>query len=239
MRRLSAKLREPFMRILAIETTDKTGTVAAASDGNLLCELELDRRQRSAQSLAPGLHQLLRAVGWQPGDVQLAAVAIGPGSFTGLRIGVTTAKVFAYAIGAEILGVDTLETIAAAAPDDVLAVDTALDAQRGEVAARRFVRGTDGWFAAAGPQEILPIEAWLGRLVAEIPVSGPVLAKLAGRLPAGIVTLDPALWSPRAAQVARLAWHHHASGRRDDLWRLAPNYARRSAAEEKSPPGAT
>ena len=221
------------MRILAIETTDKTGTVAATSDGNLLCELELDRQQRSAQSLAPGLHDLLRAVGWQSGDVQLAAVTLGPGSFTGLRVGVTTAKVFAYTIGAEVLGVDTLETIAAAAPIDVLAVDTAMDAQRGEVVARRFVRGTDGWFAAVGPQEILPIEDWLGRLVPEIPVSGPILAKLADRLPAGVRALDPALWYPRAAQVARLAWHYHALGHRDDLWQLAPNYARRSAAEEK------
>ena len=124
---------KPTMRILAIETTDKTGTIAAADGSNLLAEMELDRSQRSAQSLVPGLHRLLESVGWQPGDVQLVAVTVGPGSFTGLRVGIATAKVLAYAVGAEILGIDTLETIAAAVPYEVDAVCTVLDAQRGEV----------------------------------------------------------------------------------------------------------
>jgi tRNA threonylcarbamoyl adenosine modification protein YeaZ len=105
------------MRILALETTDKTGSVAAMADGNLLAELTLEPTQRSAQSLAPALQQLLQQVGWQPADVQLVAVSIGPGSFTGLRVGVTAAKVFAYAVGAEVLGISTLEAIAANTAD--------------------------------------------------------------------------------------------------------------------------
>ena len=78
-------------------------------DANLLAELSLDHTQRSAQSLAPAIEALLTQVGWLPRDVQLVAVSVGPGSFTGLRVGVTTAKVFAYAVGAEVLGIDTLE----------------------------------------------------------------------------------------------------------------------------------
>jgi tRNA threonylcarbamoyladenosine biosynthesis protein TsaB len=101
------------MRILAIETTDKTGSVAAMADDNLLADLMLDRTQRSAQSLAPAISRLLKQVGWLPSDVQLVGVSIGPGSFTGLRVGVTAAKVFAYAVGAEVLGVNTLEAVAA------------------------------------------------------------------------------------------------------------------------------
>ena len=54
------------------------------ADGNLLAELMLDHTQRSAQSLAPAMQGLLKQVGWLPGDVQLVAVSIGPGSFTGL-----------------------------------------------------------------------------------------------------------------------------------------------------------
>ena len=73
---------------------------------------------------------LLKQVGWRPDDVQLVAVSVGPGSFTGLRVGVTAAKVFAYAVGAEVLGVDTLEAIAAASPDDVAEVSAVIDAQR-------------------------------------------------------------------------------------------------------------
>jgi tRNA threonylcarbamoyladenosine biosynthesis protein TsaB len=101
------------MRILALETSDQTGSVAALDGDNLLEELILEQSQRSAQSLAPAMQNLLRRVGWQPSDVQLVAVSVGPGSFTGLRVGVTAAKVFAYAVGAEVLGINTLEVIVA------------------------------------------------------------------------------------------------------------------------------
>jgi tRNA threonylcarbamoyladenosine biosynthesis protein TsaB len=222
------------MRILALETTDKTGSVAVAEGGNVLLELELGRHQRSAQSLAPGIDAALKQAGWKPADVQLTAVTVGPGSFTGLRVGVTTAKVFAYAVGAEVLGIDTLETIAAAAPDDVTALQVVMDAQRGDVVARSFCRGDiSRRLEPVAPQELLPIDLWLQRLVAGSVVSGPGLSRLLDRLPTGVVPLQPHQWAPRASQVARLAAQHYAAGRRDDLWRLAPIYVRRAAAEER------
>jgi tRNA threonylcarbamoyladenosine biosynthesis protein TsaB len=226
-------LRESHMRVLALETTEKLGTVAAMLDGNLLAELTLQHTQRSAQSLAPALLAVLKQVGWQPGDVQLVAATVGPGSFTGLRVGVTTAKVFAYAVGAEVLGVDTLETIAAVAPNDVAQLAVAVDAQRGQVAARRFARQSDGWFAPLGPQQLIDVESWLSELPADMAVSGPVLAKLADRLPPQVRQLDPCYWPPRASMAARLAARDYSLGRRDDLWKLVPHYCRRSAAEEK------
>ena len=186
------------MRILALETSDKTGSVAAMADGNLLAELMLDRTQRSAQSLAPAMQRLLIEVGWQPSNVQLVAVSIGPGSFTGLRVGVTAAKVFAYAAGAEVLGISTLDAIAANAgtvpffasgtvpifvsakmglsPSSTepppygrntpSAISVVIDAQRGEVVVQSFVRQADGWFEAAGPEELVDADAWLARLQA-------------------------------------------------------------------------
>jgi tRNA threonylcarbamoyladenosine biosynthesis protein TsaB len=172
------------MRILALETSDKTGSLAAIADDNLLAELILDPTQRSAQSLAPAMQCLLHQVGWQPSDVQLVAISTGPGSFTGLRVGVTAAKVFAYAVGAEVLGVSTLEAIAANAgtvpifasakmglspseaqgrnPTPPLSV--VIDAQRGEVVVQSYVRRPDGWFEAAGPEELVDADAWLARL---------------------------------------------------------------------------
>ena len=65
-------------------------------------------------------------------------MTVGPGSFTGLRIGVATAKTFAFAAGAEVLGVDTHETLASACPDDVSQLATVIDAQRSQVVVRRF-----------------------------------------------------------------------------------------------------
>ena len=209
-------------------------SVAAASDGQFLAELRLNPQQRSAAALAPGLQELLKNVGWRPRDVQLVAVTIGPGSFTGLRVGVTTAKTFAYAVGAEILGVDTLQTIAAGVPAGVPALAVAMDAQRGDVVAQPFCRDATAWFQPAGPQELLAIDAWLGGLTPGTAAAGPVLEKLAGRLPQGVLAVDAEYWHPRAACVARLAHFLYASGRRDDLWTLAPRYSRRSAAEEKA-----
>jgi tRNA threonylcarbamoyladenosine biosynthesis protein TsaB len=221
------------MRLLALETTEREGSLAAMSNGKLLAELSLEHTKRSAQSLAPAMIALLDQVGWRPVDVQVVAVAGGPGSFTGLRIGVTTAKVFAYAVGADILGVNTLEAIAAAAPEEVAKVSVVMDAQRGQVVARCYRRRSDGWFEPAEPERLLDAERWMEQLPPGIAVSGPILAKLAARLPSHVRVLDRRCWPPRASAVARLAARDYALGRRDDLWTVVPHYCRQSAAEEK------
>lgn len=221
------------MRILALETTELIGSVAAMDGRNLLAQCELSRQQRTAQSLAPGVRSLLRQVRWQPSDVELVAVTVGPGSFTGLRIGVTTAKAFAYAAGADILGLDTLETIAAGAPEPVPAVTAIVDAQRGEAVVRSFVRDEDGWFRPIGDAELVDVDAWLEGLPSGTMVTGPMLGKLAARVPDGVSVLDRPCWPPKAAVVARLAARDYEAGRRDDVFALAPHYSRRSAAEEK------
>jgi len=225
------------MKILALETTEMTGSVAAMLDDNMLAELELSRRQRSAQSLAPGMRDILDQVGWRADEVDLVAVTIGPGSFTGLRVGVTAAKMFAYATGADILGVGALESIALAAPRDVDNLSVAVDAQRGQVVAGTFRRGRDGWFEAIGEALLIDVDDWLGSLSPTAVITGPVLRKLADRVPQHVAVVDPRYWRPKASSVARLARRDYASGRRDDLWTLVPRYSRRSAAEEKKGSG--
>ncbi len=221
------------MRLLAIETTESAGSLAALSDGNLLAELNLPPDHGSAQSLAPGLKRLLEQVDWRPTDVQVVAVVIGPGSFTGLRIGVVTAKTFAYAVRADLLGLDTLEVIAAGAPASVTALSVAVDAQRGQVAARSFVRGSEGWMHPSGPPELLDIDAWWAAQRPGSLVASPVLRRFGDRLPAHLVALESKYWLPRAATAGQLAARLHAAGYRDDLWALTPRYSRPSAAEEK------
>ena len=209
------------MRILALETTEAVGTVAAMCDGKLLTELTLEPTLRSAQSLAPAMKALLERVGWHATDVDLVAVTVGPGSFTGLRVGVTAAKTFAYAAQADVLGLDTLEVIAAGVPEDIDLISTAVDAQRGDVVAALFTRGDDGLLRRApgvspgierrrlrtqhpranargspdargspnaqarltpGAQPI-SIDSWLSELPGGTWLSGPVLKKLADRVP--------------------------------------------------------
>jgi len=221
------------VKILALETTEAIGTVAALEDGNLFCEHRLASHQRSAESRARGVKTLLEKVGGKPAEGELVAVTIGPGSFTGLRVGVTTAKTFAYSVGAEVLGIDTLEAIAARAPAEVHCLWTAVDAQRGQVVASLFRRGPDGWFVAATPAQLLDAKAWLAGLAPETLVTGPVLRKLAERVPKHVTLLPSEFWGPTAATVGLLAARDYARGRRGDVWSLVPHYSRPSAAEEK------
>jgi len=235
-------LRSEDVNILALETTDRTGGVAVAHDGEVLLEIGLAEDVRSAQSLAPSIRELLDRVGWQPADVDLVAVTVGPGSFTGLRIGVATAKAFAYAVGAEVLGADTHEVLAWPCPPEVSHLHTVVDTQRGQVAARRFQRGDVRGLIPQGDSELTDLDAWLASLRPGASVTGPMLSRIASRIPASVHTLAAELWRPRAGNVARLAHRQYSAGRRDDLWRLVPVYTRLSAAEEKArhhggPPG--
>jgi tRNA threonylcarbamoyladenosine biosynthesis protein TsaB len=237
------------MRILAIETIDLSGSVAALEGEQTLAELRLNSAMRSAQSLAPAIADLLRTVQWQPEHVKLVAVATGPGSFTGLRVGMTTAKMFAYAVKAEVMGVHTMEAIACQANAKSNQLWTVLDAQREQVFASRFRRDADGsmqWMnvspaqpsngdlgAPSGATTLLTNEAWLGGLSADCAVSGPGLVKLQARLPSGVEVVNQVLWSPQAATIGQLARKQYAGGQRDSLAALVPQYFRPSAAEEK------
>ncbi|MBQ7111542.1 MAG: tRNA (adenosine(37)-N6)-threonylcarbamoyltransferase complex dimerization subunit type 1 TsaB [Thermoguttaceae bacterium] len=144
-------------KILALETTDAQGSVALCVGGEMLTSRRLETERRSAQTLAPTIRETLAEFGWAPGDVDAVAVAVGPGSFTGLRVGVATAKMFAWAVGAKIIGVDALEAIASEIErlpngDAAGAVSVGIDAQRGDAAVRRF------WVETAEKGAPLPLD---------------------------------------------------------------------------------
>jgi tRNA threonylcarbamoyladenosine biosynthesis protein TsaB len=221
------------MRTLALETSGMAGSLAALDASRVLEERTLDPAQKAARTLAPSIRELLRGVGWRPADVQLVAVAAGPGSFTGLRIGVTTAKAFAYAVGAQVLGVNTLEAVAFAVPPEAFPLRVVMDAQRRELFAATFARDEQGRVTFAAPTHIVAADDWLAGLRPGESVAGPGLERLAAALPPGVIALPRELWHPRAAAVGQLALEHHAAGRRDDVFQLTPNYFRKSAAEEK------
>jgi tRNA threonylcarbamoyladenosine biosynthesis protein TsaB len=225
------------MNILAIETSGLGGSVATLTDGKLLHELELDADKRSAQALAPAIKQVLDRSGWSPRDVKLVAVTVGPGSFTGLRIGVMTAKAFAYATGAAVLGLSTLEVIANQMPDSIAEIEVVMDAQRKQLFWQRFARDRQGWFQPVTEVMIKDVSVWLTIPAPAQHVAGAALENLRDRLPAGIQIAPRELSFPRASTVGRLAAQKYMSGERGDVWALAPVYHRRSAAEEKKGKG--
>ena len=208
-----------------------TGSVAVLDDDRLLGQALLDPQQRTAQSFAPAILRQLQEAGWRPQDIQLIAVTVGPGSFTGLRIGVTAAKTLAYAVGAEVIGVNTLHVIASQTPDGIDQVWAALKAQRQQLFVGHYRRHETRWETVCDPR-IVDNGPWLQSLSPGTAVLGAGLASLRDRLPRGVIVVAEDQWVPQAATVGRLGYLAYQSGKRDDLWKLSPQYYRQSAAEE-------
>jgi len=219
------------MRILAIETATAVGSVALLDRGDVVGEVVEAVPQRHLEWLAPAIDGALRAAGWTPQAVQAVAVSRGPGTFTGLRIGVATAAAWARAAGIPLVATSTLETVAAGLEVEGL-VCPVLDVRRGEVAGALFE-------CNGAPRRVLddlvaPVEALLARLPKDRPVvfGGDALVRYAEALRAHpTARLAPAhRWNPRAATTGRLAWARLARGDHDDPYRIAPIYARAAAA---------
>jgi tRNA threonylcarbamoyladenosine biosynthesis protein TsaB len=226
------------LKILALETSGLYGSAALAEDGQLVAEAAIEPPTRSAQGLTPLLDRLLRSAGWRPVEIGLVAVIEGPGSFTGLRVGLATAKVFAYAGGTSVLGIDAFAAIASAMPNtgEIERLAIVADAQRGQLLTAHWRRDAEGQWREESPASLRDVDRWLARLSPGDVVAGPALAlgrpKLADSLPTGVTALSEDRWMPTAATVARLAWRDFQAGRRDSLWALVPRYHRPSAAEE-------
>jgi len=221
-------------RLLILETSGRVGQVALALGGKLVRERRLDETRRHARDLAPAVADLLAAEGWQPRELHGVLVSHGPGSYTGLRVGIMAAKVFAYATGAALIAVDTFAAIARQAPDDVLQIDVLADAQQDRVYVQRFARAIAGeaWTATA-PLAIWPLVEWLATRPSEAWVSGPGLRPYGSKLPQESRPIDSANWDPRAASLLSLGLARFRQGQRDDPWALEPLYLRPTAAEEQ------
>lgn len=225
------------MRVLALETSGRLGSIAlleAEGDAaTVRAERELPAGERTARSLLPCLQQTLAEQSWRPADVELICVTMGPGSFTGLRIGVVAAKTIAYATGAKLVGVHTLAAMAANVAADSPRLWTVLDAQRQELFVASFDLGRPIVDQATPQTEILGVDAWLARLQSGDAVAGPPLAKLRAGLPASVIVADETTWPPSAAAAGRVGAALFARGVSVQPLELVPKYYRDSAAEEK------
>lgn len=130
------------MLVLSLDTTTRGGSVAIARDGRVLYEHVGDAAMTHAQRLPGDVISACAAAGIAIADVELFAVAAGPGSFTGLRVGIATIQGLAMAHGTRVVPVSTLEALAVSAPGDAPRIAAWLDAQRGEVFAQVFERAS-------------------------------------------------------------------------------------------------
>jgi len=216
------------MNILALETSDKSGSVALFHQNRLIGQRQLPADQRSAQGLVPVIREMLSTAGWQPNTPRLVAITVGPGSFTGLRIGVATAKVLAYATAAEVMAVNTLDAIALQAPLVGERLFVAMDAFRQELFVATYERlekpeGESFW-ERSEPAQLVGAEDWFKSLPAEAMVTGPALQKYSGSVKQPAMIVEKEYWNPSATSVAQVAWRQYQRGERTDLWGLVPLY---------------
>src|SRR5262249_39117234 len=164
-------------RSLLIETSSgKSGHVALAESETLLSVRRLDESRRHARDLAPALQALLAEAGWTPRDINAVLVSVGPGSSTGLRVGVMSAKIFAYATGCAILGIEAFAAVARQAPAECARLDVLADAQQDKIYVQPFGRDGSEWLAQA-PLAIRRVADWLAEREPSAWGSGPGLGR--------------------------------------------------------------
>jgi tRNA threonylcarbamoyladenosine biosynthesis protein TsaB len=147
--------------VLALDTTTRSGSAAVVSDGELLCEIVGDGSRTHGERLPRDLMRVLAAASVGLESIDLLAVAVGPGSFTGLRVGIAAMQGLAMSTGRKIVPISALDALAAAAGYGSAPVAAWIDAQRGEVFAALY--DSSGTRVLIEPSSLPPIrtlEAW-------------------------------------------------------------------------------
>lgn len=250
------------MKVLALDTASDRLGVGVVADSRVLAEATYTMGRRHGELVAVVIEETLSRVGLRIGDVDGIAVSLGPGSFTGVRIGLAAAKTLSFAGGVPLVGIGSLELLAASAavrfgladgawPDGGAGSGTeagiggtvcaVLDARRGDAyaAAYRVPGGAGRWCDEALAPSVGPLADWLAAAAA-LPgphwVTGDGVGSLwpdvQAALP-GARAAGPLYVYPRPAVLAWLGQQRLAAGDRDDPATLVPQYLRRPPVEEK------
>ena len=222
------------MKILGIDTSTPIGSVALIDDDNLVAEHTLNIVQAHSSRLMPAIDTVLKWSDITAADLDGCAVGVGPGSFTGVRIGVATIKSLCYALDKPIVGVSTLEAVAYNLRWTNGVICPLFDARRSEVYGAIFEGGTE--WQRLTEELCLPIDAFLDRLDTRTSTDCPINFVGAGlftygeavreRLGERAQFADVIFNVPRGATVAHLGRQRLQNDDVDDYWTLVPNYVR-------------
>lgn len=221
--------------VLGIDTSTTHVGVALGVDGAVFAHTSEPAERRHAEMLVPAIDALLRGAGLRPRDLDAVAVGIGPGLFTGLRVGVTTSMVMARALGVPVVAVPTLELLAAPHAADGRIVASVIDAKRREVFGATFGTGPAGLARrtedAVGPAPDLADT--LEALEADVLVVGDGAAAhpdaFVGRARLEVAGPDAAV--PDPGVLVLRAFADLAAGAGLDPDAVRPRYLRKSDAE--------
>lgn len=222
------------MKILGIDTSTPIGSVALMDGNNLVAEHTLNIVQAHSSRLMPAIDTVLKWGDIKAADLDGCAVGIGPGSFTGIRIGVATIKSLCYALDKPIVGVSTLEAIAYNLRWTNSIICPLLDARRSEVYGAIFEGGTE--WQRLSEDLCLPIDGFLEKTEPQRRVPTTFIFVGDGlltygdavreRLGENVHFADPIFNVPRGATIAYLGAQRLQQGETDSYWTLVPNYVR-------------
>lgn len=213
--------------ILAVDTTHEFGSLALLRGGETLAEMELHAPEGFAHVLYPHLARLLERHGVAVAAIDCFAAASGPGSFTGVRVGLACVKGLAEAVGRPAVGVSNLQALACFGTRPLRAV--VLDARRGEVYGAVY----DADARPVVAETVAPFSRWLESLPDDVEFVCADFAPFRGSLEGTRFADAPMVIAPRAlaATVGRLAAARFEAGDAQDPAALDANYVRRSDAE--------
>ncbi len=224
------------MKLLGVESATLSGGVALLDGDRLLGEITLNIAITHSERLMSAVDRLLADCGLAPADLDGLAVSVGPGSFTGLRVGIATVKALAMALDLPVAAVPTLDALASRLPFADAAVCPILDARKGEVYLSLY-RWRDGGMAREWDYLALPPELAAARLDAPVILLGDGIEACRpwlDRLGAEARVAPAAQRMPSAASVAGLGRAALSAGAGVGADSLAPLYLRPSEAELKA-----
>jgi tRNA threonylcarbamoyladenosine biosynthesis protein TsaB len=224
------------MKVLALESATLSGGAALVDGERLLGEVTLDVAVTHSERLMAAVDRLVADCGLSPHDLDGLAVSIGPGSFTGLRVGIATVKGLGLALDLPIAAVPTLDALAGRLPFADAPVCPILDARKKEVYLSLY-RWRESGMAREWDYLALPPELAAARLEAPVILLGDGIEACRPwleRLGAGVRVAPAAQRLPSAAVVAGLGRAALAAGAGVDAETLAPLYLRPSEAELKA-----
>jgi tRNA threonylcarbamoyladenosine biosynthesis protein TsaB len=225
------------VRIVGVDTATWSASVGLIIDGTVVAEQSLVTTGNHAASLLPLIDDVLRRAACSVDRIDALAVSNGPGSFTGLRIGVSVAKGFACATGARLIPVPTLEALARTVVHYEGTICAVLDARKGELYAAVFASSGAAVTRRTADALVTP-ESLLETLPTPCVVLGDAVERYGeffkSRLGTRVTVLPFETYAPRGSVVARIGWERMQAGETVDLHQLEPCYVRPSEAEVRA-----
>lgn len=228
------------MKILAIESSANVASVAVIDEDNLIAEYTVNHKKTHSQTLMPMLDEIVSMTELEMGTVDAFAIAGGPGSFTGLRIGSATVKGLAMGCDKPVISVPTVDAMAYSLYGYTSVICPMMDARRSQVYTGLYTFDEKGAFVVLKDQNALPVE----EIIEEINLLGKTVVLLGDGIPVNeekikeLLTV-PYIFAPacanrqRAAAVGQLAMEYYRAGKYVSAAEHVPEYLRVSQAERE------